>query len=327
MANRAQLSTGSYNKSDTLYAQKLLNEKGGYGLAVDGIYGKKTEAAVRSFQKANGLAVDGILGKNTWAALTKTAKQETPAQTPAAEAPQVADFSAYKYDPEKDSAYQALLKQAQKAQSAISQIENPYDDYLPELNALKSQIENREAFSYDQNADPLYGSYKDLYTQQGKLSMLDTMGIAAALTGGFGSSYAQAVGQQSYQGYLQKLGAVMPELYSAALDRYQGQTEALENRYSAVLTQAKDAQDAYNQQLKAKQAEVEALYSQAEAAYKRGYDNWYASYKQGSSAKADLYDSLVDLISKTGYIPESRILQEAGMSRSTAKAYAKLAKV
>ena len=69
MANRAQLSTGSYNKTDTLYAQKLLNEKGGYGLAVDGIYGSDTAAAVKTFQKKNGLTADGIVGPATFAKL------------------------------------------------------------------------------------------------------------------------------------------------------------------------------------------------------------------------------------------------------------------
>ena len=39
------------------------------GLTVDGIFGKKTEAAVKAFQAANGLKVDGIVGKQTWAAL------------------------------------------------------------------------------------------------------------------------------------------------------------------------------------------------------------------------------------------------------------------
>ena len=39
------------------------------GIDADGIFGKKTEAAVKAFQAANGLKVDGIVGKNTWAAL------------------------------------------------------------------------------------------------------------------------------------------------------------------------------------------------------------------------------------------------------------------
>jgi len=46
--------------------QWLLNE-GGYDCGTaDGIFGKKTLAAVKAYQKAEGLAVDGICGKNTW---------------------------------------------------------------------------------------------------------------------------------------------------------------------------------------------------------------------------------------------------------------------
>jgi peptidoglycan hydrolase-like protein with peptidoglycan-binding domain len=39
------------------------------GLAVDGIFGPKTRAAVRGFQQALGIAVDGIAGPVTWRAL------------------------------------------------------------------------------------------------------------------------------------------------------------------------------------------------------------------------------------------------------------------
>ena len=39
------------------------------GIDADGIFGRKTEAAVKAFQAANGLKVDGIVGKQTWAAL------------------------------------------------------------------------------------------------------------------------------------------------------------------------------------------------------------------------------------------------------------------
>jgi peptidoglycan hydrolase-like protein with peptidoglycan-binding domain len=41
----------------------------GRGLAVDGIFGPKTEAAVRGFQQALGITVDGIAGPQTWRAL------------------------------------------------------------------------------------------------------------------------------------------------------------------------------------------------------------------------------------------------------------------
>ena len=39
------------------------------GITADGIFGRKTEAAVKAFQAANGLTADGIVGKQTWAAL------------------------------------------------------------------------------------------------------------------------------------------------------------------------------------------------------------------------------------------------------------------
>ena len=54
--------------------QTLLNQKGYACGAADGIFGAKTDVAVRAFQKAKGLSVDGICGPKTWAALNKSAE-------------------------------------------------------------------------------------------------------------------------------------------------------------------------------------------------------------------------------------------------------------
>lgn len=83
-----------------------------------------------------------------------------------------------------------------------------------------SQWEGRPDFSYDFNADALYQQYKDKYIKQGKMAMADTIGQASAMTGGYGNSYAQSVGQQAYQGQLEQLNDIVPELYQMAYDRY-----------------------------------------------------------------------------------------------------------
>ena len=66
---------------------------------------------------------------------------------------------------------------------------------------------------------------------------MDTMGQAAALTGGYGNSYAQTVGQQTYQGYLQGLNDKVPELYQLALDRYNQEGTDLLNKYGLLSDQ------------------------------------------------------------------------------------------
>ena len=55
--------------NDVRWLQYELNKRG-YHLVVDGIFGQKTDEAVRAFQAENGLAVDGIVGVQTRAKLT-----------------------------------------------------------------------------------------------------------------------------------------------------------------------------------------------------------------------------------------------------------------
>lgn len=52
------------------WLQQLLNAKG-INIAVDGIFGNVTRAAVVQFQKQSGIATDGIVGPQTWQALRR----------------------------------------------------------------------------------------------------------------------------------------------------------------------------------------------------------------------------------------------------------------
>lgn len=53
--------------------QYLLNAHGA-GLAVDGVFGARTEAAVRAFQRDHALVVDGVVGEQTWSAVIITVR-------------------------------------------------------------------------------------------------------------------------------------------------------------------------------------------------------------------------------------------------------------
>ena len=113
--------------------------------------------------------------------------------------------------------------------------------YQQQLQNVLNTILGRENFSYDMASDPMYQMYRQQYAQAGKQAMQDTMGRAATLTGGYGSSYAQTAGQQAYNQHLQQLNDVVPELYQQARQAYNDQGDLLAQQYSML-------GDAYNRE-------------------------------------------------------------------------------
>ncbi len=218
---------------DVLELQKLLNQNG-YSLAEDGSFGPATLSAVKDYQQKNGLAVDGIVGTNTWGKLTGTSGTATDgATTPEATVPEATEAPKFEYTPyaPSDTVKQAEALLQQQLANKPGEYTSPWQSQLTDII---NQINNREKFSYDMNADALYQQYKDQYTTQGKMAMMDTMGQAQAMTGGYGNSYAQSVGQQAYQGYLQNLNDKIPELYQLALNQYNAEGDALYNQASLI---------------------------------------------------------------------------------------------
>ena len=181
-----------------------------------------------------------------------------------------------------------------------------YDDSLrKQQNALYGQIAGREPFQYDAKNDPLYGIYRDRYIQNGRMAMKDTMGQTAALTGGYGSSYGQAVGQQQYDAYLQGLTDVIPELYGQAYQQYQDEGDRLRQQYQMLGDQADTAYSQYRDQLGDWQYERAWQEQQDQTAYAR---------------QQDAYGQLYALIGSTGYKPTDEELSASGMSAEQANA-------
>lgn len=122
-------------------------------------------------------------------------------------------------------------KKLQQEENAQPQYSSPWQSQLEDT---WKQIQNRPEFSYDVNADALWNQYKDQYVRQGQMAMQDAMGQAQAMTGGYGNSYAQSVGQQTYQGYMQGLTDKLPQFYQMAQDQHKAQGDDLLNRYGIL---------------------------------------------------------------------------------------------
>lgn len=131
-----------------------------------------------------------------------------------------------------------------------------------QMDEILSQIQDRKPFQYDMNADALYQQYKDMYIQQGKQAMMDAMGQAAAMTGGYGSSYGQQVGQQTYQGHLQQLNNMIPELYQLALNKYQMEGQDLYDRYGMYADRENQDYGRYRDSVNDYNTERDRLYDQ-----------------------------------------------------------------
>ena len=180
--------------------------------------------------------------------------------------------------------------------------ENAYNDHFnkgftysrdTDYNAIMDKILGREKFSYDLNGDALYQQYKDKYIQQGKMAMADTMGQAAAMTGGYGNSYAAAVGNQAYQASLGQLNDVIPQLYQLALDKYNMEGQDLYNQYG-MLSDDRSTEYGMWSDTGNRLAADRGYYSDnANNAYARDYGEWTDKYGR-LVADRDYYGNAYD---------------------------------
>ena len=206
------------------------------------------------------------------------------------------DFSYANYAPsETVQQAQAALQAIQAAQPGAYQ-----SQWQDQINGIIDRILNREQFSYDVNSDALYQQYADQYTRLGKIAMQDTMGQAAAMTGGYGNSYAAAVGNQAYQNYLAQLNDKVPELYKLALDKYNMDGQEMYNQYGLLNAQEQQDygryQDSYNKWLAERDYATGRYDTESDRDYNRYNTDRSFAYNQYSDDKSYAYNDYLNAI-------------------------------
>ena len=234
----------------------------------------------------------------------------------------------YKY---KDYTESDAVKQSQAAYES-HQASKP-GDYQPSqyqtiADEALQQYLNRGDFSYDINGDALYQQYKDKYIQQGKMAMMDTVGQASALTGGYGNSYAVTAGNQAYQAHLQNLNDVVPELYQMAYDRYNQEGQDMLNQYSVASDRENQEYSKYQDALAAWQADrdhyLNVYNAERDYDYGKYSDNRSFDYGVYTNDKAFAYQQERDKVADQQWqaqFDEAKRQYEASLAASKAASY------
>ncbi len=244
--------------ADVKKLQQVLNDKG-YGLAEDGIFGVKTQAAVRDYQQKNGLKLDGIAGKQTWGSLlAEPAADQMGVGGVGRPSVSQATMDALGkleqgYRPSAEVDILGLEREAIAAQKPKEYVSG-FDE---QIRALYEQIAGREQFSYDPGSDEAFRRYAETMMGKGKAAMEDAVGLSAGLTGGYASSYAQSAGQQAYEKYLGLIDEALGRYKQSAYEQYKDAGRALLEQYELLKGQDEAAYERWQESVEAWQDELD----------------------------------------------------------------------
>lgn len=118
-------------------------------------------------------------------------------------------------------------------------------EYADRINSALDNITN---WNYDPMQDASYRALASVYNARGNRSAKNTMADAAALNGGYGTSYAASAAQQARNQYNQELAALIPDLEQNAYDRATNTYAALRDIDDAMYGRFRDTEsDKVNQ--------------------------------------------------------------------------------
>lgn len=234
--------------------------------------------------------------------------------------------------------------------------ESRYDDTIQDL--IQQMLE-RPDFSYDPSTDPLYQNYRKQYTREGQRATADTLGAAAAASGGIPSSYATTAAGQAGNYYAAQMTDMIPQLQQLAYDQYRNEYEMLlsdlgavsgaeqmdYNKYQDRLNQYNtDRNFSYGQFLDELNAQSQRRENALSEAAMRGEIGDYGGYAdlgwdvsnipyerewqntlnqqnyERDQALRELAQAQVDNMLSTGTMPPAELLEQAGYSQDYANA-------
>ena len=206
--------------------------------------------------------------------------------------------------------YKKLQGDAEKAQFT-----SPWSDAM---NDTIGRIRDREPYRFDLDTNGLYQQYRNQYTKLGQQAMKDTMGQAAGLTGGYGSSYAQNVGQQAYNGYLEKLNNIVPDLYAQGKAAYDADTNNLYNQLAMYGDAYNRDYNTWRDQLGDQRYYEQLAYDRDQAQLDRDWQQKQWDYNVQQDTQNHSYNLAMQMI-QSGQVPDAGMLQAAGIDAAYAK--------
>lgn len=157
--------------------------------------------------------------------------------------------------------------------------------YANQMAGLLNNVTNRQEFSYNPLEDANYQALAKVYNANGLKAQQDTLGQAAALNGGYNTSWATSASQQARNDYNQQLASLIPELEQTAYSRYYDNYNMNLNALGAL----QDADNTAYQKYRDSVADRQWLYGQNYQKYRDTVadSQWQKEYNLSKSEPLD----------------------------------------
>lgn len=174
--------------------------------------------------------------------------------------------------------------------------------YKADIDKIVSGILNRPKFETDDVYDSdLYKTYRDQYISQGQKAMRDTMGSAAGMTGGYGSTYAQAAGQQAYDAYLSGLGDKTLDIYDRVYNQYLQEGQELYNQLGMLNSQDSIDYGRYRDKVSDYYNDLNYYAGRYDQSYNQDFGEWQADLGAMQWAEQYAYQKTQDALAQENW--------------------------